>query len=257
MKITRRTKYVWAALAVYWPVLFVLTHIPIFDVARKSGMSDKLMHVLAYMGLMVLVWWAVSPYERVDWRRPKAWLILAIVVWYGAVDEWLQGFVGRSADMVDFMADLGGTLTGLVLLAVLPFWPAVLVVTAVFIFCVSDMSKLDLLARYAILNTGFQFAAYAAFTLAWIHCRGCFRRMYRGAGMWLVRSVSLPLVLLITVKLAALGLGKPVLWPDCAAAMAGVALAAGISWLTFRTTLTSPSASGASACSRKMQSGQA
>jgi len=234
MKITKRTKTVWAALAIYWPVLFILTHIPIFDVARKSGMSDKLMHVLAYMGLMMLVWWAVSPYERVNWRGWKVWLILAAMVWYGAADEWLQGYVGRSADMEDFVADLIGTLSGLVLLWALPFWPAALVVTAVFIFCVSDLSRLNLLARYALLNTGFQFGGYVVFTLAWIQYRGRFRRDRGRAWAWLARAVSLPLVLLVLVKLAAWGLGKPILWPDCAAAMAGVVLAAGLSWLLFR-----------------------
>ena len=234
MKITKRMKTVWAVLAIYWPVLFVLTHVPILDVARKSGMSDKLMHVLAYMGLMMLVWWAVSPYERVDWRRWKVWLILAVVVWYGAADEWLQGYVGRSADMEDFVADLIGTLAGLVLLWALPFWPAVLVVTAVFIFCVSDLSRLDLLARYAVLNTGFQFGGYAVFTLAWIHSRGRFREAQGRAWSWLVQAVSLPLALLGFVKLAAWGLGKPILWPDCAAATAGMVLAAGASWLLFR-----------------------
>ncbi len=234
MVVTRRTKYVWTVLAVYWPVLFILTHIPIPDVARKSGMSDKLMHVLAYMGLMVLVWWAVSPYQRVNWCKWKVWLILAVVVWYGVTDEWLQGHVGRSADLEDLFANLVGALTGLALLTVLPFWPAALVVTAFFIFSVSNLSRLDLLARYAVLNTGFQFGGYAVFTLAWIHYRGRFREAQGRAWSWLVQAVSLPLALLGFVKLAAWGLGKPILWPDCAAATAGMVLAAGVSWLLFR-----------------------
>jgi len=254
MKITRRRKYVWTALAVYWPVLFVLTHIPILDVARKSGMSDKLMHVLAYMGLMMLVWWAVSPYQRVDWRRVKVWLILAVVVWYGVIDEVLQGYVGRSADAVDFVADVAGTLAGLVLLWALPFWPAALVVTAVFIFCVSDLSRLALLSRYVTLNTAFQFGGYVVFTLLWIHWRG---RFVSGAGRgpaaggsamgprsagwwsaqgpvgWLMRAMALPVGLLVGVKLAAMALGHPVLWPDVAVAAVGIVLAVGLSGLAF------------------------
>jgi hypothetical protein len=45
MKLLRRHKAVLLVLGIYWPVIFWLTHIPVPDVARQSGMSDKTMHV--------------------------------------------------------------------------------------------------------------------------------------------------------------------------------------------------------------------
>ena len=54
----KRHKYIFLALATYWPVLFIITHIPVPDLARKSGMSDKIMHVLAYL-ILVFFWWGV------------------------------------------------------------------------------------------------------------------------------------------------------------------------------------------------------
>jgi len=49
-------------LLIYWPGLFVLTHIPIPQLARQSGMSDKMMHALAYLALVFLWWFSISPY---------------------------------------------------------------------------------------------------------------------------------------------------------------------------------------------------
>ncbi|MHC5191269.1 MAG: VanZ family protein, partial [Planctomycetota bacterium] len=109
MKIPRRHKIVLLALGIYWPVIFWLTHIPVPDVARQSGMSDKTMHVLAFFVLAFLVWFAVCPYQKARWNRLKVWVVLATVIAYAAIDEYLQGFIpGRSADVWDFVADTVG-----------------------------------------------------------------------------------------------------------------------------------------------------
>ena len=68
MQLLRRHKSVLIALGIYWPVIFWLTHIPVPDIARQSGMSDKTMHVLAYFVLTFLIWFTISPYEKVQWR---------------------------------------------------------------------------------------------------------------------------------------------------------------------------------------------
>jgi hypothetical protein len=55
----------------------------------------------------LFVWLAISPYDKVRWNRAKVWIVLAIIVWYGATDEWLQGKVGRQVEFMDFIWDLG------------------------------------------------------------------------------------------------------------------------------------------------------
>ncbi|MHC5095363.1 MAG: VanZ family protein, partial [Planctomycetota bacterium] len=91
MKLLRRHKTVLLLLGIYWPVIFCLTHIPVPQVARQSGMSDKTMHVLAYFVLTFLVWFAVSPYHKARWNGIKVWIVLATIIGYAAVDEYLQG----------------------------------------------------------------------------------------------------------------------------------------------------------------------
>ncbi len=65
------------------------------------------MHLLAYLVLVFFVWLAISPYEKVRWNRVKVWIVLAVIVWYGATDEWLQAHLGRQMELMDFIWDLG------------------------------------------------------------------------------------------------------------------------------------------------------
>jgi hypothetical protein len=234
MQILRRHKYVLWSLGIYWPVLFLLTHIPVPQIAGQSGMSDKLMHLLAYMTLMFLVWLAISPYEKVRWNHAKVWMLLAVVVWYGAFDEWTQGYVGRQTDIVDFCYDLGGSLIGLGILAVLSFWPAMLTISTIFIFAISNRSLLLTLYPEWYLDTAFHLTAYTTLTLLWIqHLDRCseFRRRHR---TWPITAMALPLVLLAAVKLVGLYYyHKPIWWVDMATAVFGVTAAVLISYLTF------------------------
>ncbi len=105
MALLRRHKYIIAALSVYWPLLFVLTHMPVPSMAREMHMSDKTMHYLAYMSLAFLAWFTVSPYEKVDFFRVKVWVLLPALTLYAAFDEVLQSFAaGRTASLADFFA---------------------------------------------------------------------------------------------------------------------------------------------------------
>jgi len=233
MQIPRRHKYVLLSLCIYWPVLFVLTHIPVPKIAEQSGMSDKLMHLLAYLVLMFLVWLAISPYEKVRWNQAKVWIVLAIVVWYGAFDEWLQGQVGRQMELGDFLNDLAGALLGLGILSILSFWPALLSVSAIFILAVTDRSAMLNLYPQLYLNTAFHLTAYTALTLIWIQHleqNSRFRRIHR---LWPLAAMSLPLGLLAAVKLAGLYYHKPIWWVDVATAVFGIAAAILASCFTF------------------------
>ena len=230
MPLLRRHKYMLMALLVYWPGLFVLTHIPIPDLARQSGMSDKVMHALAYLALVFVWWFSISPYKKVSWQKTKVWLTLGVMVWYSAFDEWLQGRIGRSVDVADFFADLGGVLIGLVILSIFDFWPSCLIISAVFVFSVTNLSSIDMLAELPWLNIGFHFFGYAGFTLIWIQYMQRYIRLMRVK--WFTAALGAPAVLLGGVKLCSIGLGKDVSFIDSGIALVAITAAVVVSWLT-------------------------
>lgn len=98
----------WIILLCYWLILVSLTHMPP-RMIPLAGISDKFMHILAYWGLTLFIYtalWATFP------RRSIAIFVIAVVLIHGALDEWTQSMVGRSAEFLDWVADLIGALTG-------------------------------------------------------------------------------------------------------------------------------------------------
>jgi VanZ family protein len=93
--------------------MFIATHIPT-RTAPGFTLSDKVLHFLAFMMLTVLLLtsWELSA----GFLQPKhyfaVWLFCTL---YGAVDEITQIPVGRSCDGLDWLADIGGILTGLII----------------------------------------------------------------------------------------------------------------------------------------------
>ena len=59
----------------YWPVLAILTSIPIPQLVRRAGVSDKVLHFLAYLILFFLLWFAVSKGRKAKWGRPAIWWV--------------------------------------------------------------------------------------------------------------------------------------------------------------------------------------
>ncbi|MBN1123641.1 MAG: VanZ family protein [Sedimentisphaerales bacterium] len=199
-------------------------------------MSDKVMHILAYLGLVFLVWLAINPYERVRWNQPKVWMVLAVIVLYGIMDEVLQGWMGRSADEMDFLADIFGSLLGLGILSIFSFWPALLLIAAIFIFCISNLARIDLLNDQPFLNTGFHFLGYAFFTLVWIQYIG--RTSYKNTRweglQWIGIAMTGPFGLLIAVKLTELLFDRRIWAIDCALACFAIVCSILFSWSVFR-----------------------
>jgi VanZ family protein len=234
MKLLRRHKSVLLALGIYWPFIFWLTHIPVPALARQSGMSDKTMHVMAYFVLTFLVWFAVSPYEKVRWNRTRHWFVALAVIVYAALDELLQSRVGRSSDIYDFAANGLGVALALGVLSIFEFWLALLTVSAVFIFVLSDMSRLMTLPQYAGYATAFHFTAYTAFTLIWIQWLQRFGRFTRGTAGWFGVSLAAPAGLLLGVKAAAPLWGRPFNGFDFAIAVFGICAAIVVSWAVFK-----------------------
>ncbi|MCE5185172.1 MAG: VanZ family protein [Planctomycetaceae bacterium] len=241
MKLLRRHKAVLIVLAVYWPVIFALTHIPVPNLARQSGMSDKTMHVLAYFVLAFLAWCAWNPYEKVNWLRWKVWALVAAIACYGMIDELLQRIpaLGRSADVIDFAANMAGALTALILLSLVSFWGALLTVCAIFIFSISNLSHLLSLYPQFHLNTLFSFAAYGGFTLIAIQWLGQMTSIVQRRSAWLFYSLLLSVLLLCIVLAAAPLFHRSPDWIDAATSLAASFLAAMVSFFLFK--LTRPS----------------
>ena len=108
----------WAATAVYWAGIFVMTHLPP-PVVRQivPNVWDKLAHFLIYFGLAGLLGASlVVTYPR---RRSIPLWVLVIGFVYAAVDELLQPFVRRDAELLDWVADAAGVWAGVLLLWVL------------------------------------------------------------------------------------------------------------------------------------------
>jgi len=99
-----------AVLTVYWALLFVSTHVPRLPTIPPLP-SDKVLHAVSFAVLsflFALVWSLRGPF---GWRHFLA--VLAILAVYAAFDEVTQPLTQRTADPLDWIADVAGALGGL------------------------------------------------------------------------------------------------------------------------------------------------
>jgi hypothetical protein len=223
------------ALGFYWPAIFVATHIPNpGKIVGTIGMSDKTMHFLAYLALVSLVWFSVSPFEKVKWAKAKVWIILATIVWYGAFDEWLQKFVGRQPDVFDFCADIGAAFTALIILTFLSFWPAVLALAAIFIFSITCLASPQITLGNEYANSAFYFLSYSFFTLVWIQCSERFWNIKKTAVKWTLMSLGIPIAALAAMTIISPLFGKDI-WPmNIITALTAITAATAITCITTK-----------------------
>ncbi|MHC4173296.1 MAG: VanZ family protein [Planctomycetota bacterium] len=223
MALSRQQKVTIISLVSYWLTLFILTHIPIPLFVRAAGVSDKSLHLLAYLILVFLFWFAISPDKKVNWRRPAVWWVLFVIVAYGALDEWLQSYIeGRSSDLMDFVADLAGTLTGLIMFSFFTFWPAALLVAATVIFGLTNITRANLADLMPTTNAMFHLFAYPIVTMLWIRYVQPFPSLRPPKAKWLITALAAPIGLLLTVKLFSVILGKDFAVPDIIISVAGI-----------------------------------
>lgn len=208
MIVSHRQKLTIFALLSYWPILFYLAHRPIPQLVYRAHVSDKTLHLLAYLILAFLLWFAVSPDKRANWRKATVWWVFAIAMIYGAVDEVLQGYVGRNCDAMDFLADAVGVFAGLILFSFLAFWPAMLVVTAISIFLLTNLARANLAELVPVTNLLFHLFAYTFFTLLWIRHIAHFYSLKAPKTRWLITASALPTVFLLSVKLFSIISGR-------------------------------------------------
>ena len=104
-----RRRRVYAVVAAAWVVAAVLTHVPPFwsddGPSPPGGIGrDKILHLVGYFGLAVLTRWALATAGA---RRASGWTVVILLVW-GVVDELTQPPFGRTADPLDYAADVVG-----------------------------------------------------------------------------------------------------------------------------------------------------
>jgi VanZ family protein len=83
-----------------------LPHVPLFPHA------DKVVHLIEYMTLGLLLFRSL----RYDLSGNSIWAAIIAVpagTLFGALDEWHQGFVGRTTDVWDLAADVAGLSLGI------------------------------------------------------------------------------------------------------------------------------------------------
>lgn len=233
MALSRRQKLTIISLLLYWPTIFILAHIRVPQLVREAHVSDKSLHFLAYLVLVFLLWFTIRPDRTVNWRRAAIWWVLLVIAGYGAVDELLQGFVvGRSCDVMDFFANLTGVLAGLILFTFLTFWSALLVVTGIVIFVLTNLTQANLADLLPVTNATFHLFAYAFFTMLWIRHIHHFLSLKAPKPKWLIVALALPTGFLLAVKLFSVISGKNFAAPDIIISAVGIATVVGITYLT-------------------------
>ncbi len=93
--------------------MFIGTHLPSHSVPGFS-IGDKLIHYSAYLALTVsaLISWELSA----GILRPSHFFVVWLVgTLYGAFDEITQTPFGRSCDGLDWLADIAGIVSGIVI----------------------------------------------------------------------------------------------------------------------------------------------
>jgi hypothetical protein len=182
---------------------------------------------MAYLILVFLLWFVVCPDKKMRLRRISVWWVLLAVIVYGAGDELLQRWVGRSCDIGDFGANLAGIVTGVILLSLFSFWPAVLMVAAGTIFGLTNVARANLADLLPIPNAIFNLCSYVVFTALWVRYIRHFLSPKPPSGKWLMAALGLPAALLLAVRLFSLVLSRSFTAQDVILSLAGIALVVG------------------------------
>jgi VanZ family protein len=97
------------ALPAYWVFLFCLTHFPKLELDVPIRAPDKIAHVGAF-GLLAFLFWRFAETLRHPLSNRFAYVAVSSLVGYAAFDEYVQQFVGRSTDIIDWLCDVAGIM---------------------------------------------------------------------------------------------------------------------------------------------------
>lgn len=208
MALKLRQKVTIIFLALYWPVLFTLAHIPIPQLVQRAGVSDKSVHFLSYLILVFFLWFSISFNRKVNWRRAGVWLVLLLMALYAVFDEISQIFVERNCDVMDLLVDMTGVFTGLAMFSIFGFWSSALLVTGIVIFGVTNIARTNLAEVMPVASAVFHLFAYGIFAIVWI-CRmrfSCSQNVTKSR--WLLSALVVPMGFLLFVRLFSLIIGR-------------------------------------------------
>jgi len=112
----RKVWLVYTPLVIYWMILFTATSLPAPDLP-KIGISDKVAHLTAFFCLAILLNLTLMYQRKSKLFYENASLItLIICLFYAGVDELHQMLIpGRSAELLDWLADGAGAFLGILM----------------------------------------------------------------------------------------------------------------------------------------------
>ena len=115
----QKSRLALAALCLYWPAIFLISHIPKSHVPKNVQISGITVHLGAYFLLTLLVFLNAGLLRSTSLRSKKTWLLAGLIAVYAALDELLQCFVeGRDGSLNDWTIDMAACLFCIVLLAI-------------------------------------------------------------------------------------------------------------------------------------------
>lgn len=159
----------WISLGIYWPMMFVMTHLPGGKTIVMPS-NDKTAHFSGFLLLTLLYWLVRYGRERPSLRRKALYLTILLIALYAGVDEGSQELVeGRDGNIYDWLADVSGIFVGLILICLLRSWRQWLVVYWLALFTVTHWPERDgnfirLPASWQQFQTLFVMAGYLALT---------------------------------------------------------------------------------------------
>lgn len=115
--LSNKKKYLYIPLGLYWLLILILTSIPGSHIPKLFGISDKIKHIGAYLGLSFLLTFALFLQKKYKNISKHSYIFALLVTSiYGLFDEVHQIFIpGRSFDWWDLVADVVGSSIGILI----------------------------------------------------------------------------------------------------------------------------------------------
>ena len=119
--LSNKKKFLYIPLGLYWVLIFILTSIPGKSIPKILGFSDKSKHFGAYLVLAFLLNFALYLQKKFPlFSKHAALSTFVITLFYGLFDEVHQIIIpGRFFDWWDLVADVVGSLMGILLVRVI------------------------------------------------------------------------------------------------------------------------------------------
>jgi len=223
-------------LLIYWPCLFLLTHIPLGPkLLRQLGPSDKALHILFFFVLTFLLYSAFFSSAKIILKNRSPWLILLVLIFYAAADEWLQGFMGRNRSMFDFLANLTGIISAFVILAAFSYDFALLIFLCLSIVMMTCAVQMKFTGWLSFARAAFYLISYALLTFFWIQSFLPKLSVKTDKIKWLLEAASLPVghfsaTLLLSIFL----LKKPLKPAEVSFSLAAIAAVVAVTFASLR-----------------------